>query len=217
MKLEIIERVPWQELEQRVRQVPLLKARRSDGNQIFVYEHADVSLRNVSSEEVNPTSFYAVRDGLQLQRDLRNNLLDQHGLDTLTLTELLRFRTEDGQEFGLMPPVVEVQRRRVRYIPAEGELSHEGTFEIKIPLVNDGLHRFMIAREVGSRVSVVYVVGSDPEFPFYAHPNSWSDVKLVDGVPKTKAEKKLYSREDCNLLYRDFGIFGCGAPRGTGK
>ncbi len=217
MKLEIIERVPWQELEQKVRQVPLLKARKSDGGQIFVYEKADISLISVSPEEVNPTSFYAVIDGLQKQRDLRNHLLDRHGIDTLELTELLRLRTEDGQEFGLMPPVVEVQRRRVRYVPAEGELSHEGTFEINIPLINDGLHRFMIARELGSRVNVIYVVGADPEFPFYAHPNSWNDVKVVDSVPKTAAEKKAYLRVDSNLLYRDFGVFGCGAPRGTGK
>ena len=217
MNLEIIESVPWQELEQRVRQVPLLKARKPDGGQIFVYEQADISVRNVLPDEVNPTSFYALKEGLQTQRDLRDALLDQHSIDTLALTELLRLRTEQGQEFGLMPPVVELQTRRVRYAPAEGELTYDDVFEIKIPLVNDGLHRFMIAREVGSGINVIYVVGADPEFPFYAHPNSWSDVKLVDGVPKTKAEKKLYSRENNDLLYRDFGIFGCGAPRGTGK
>ena len=144
-------------------------------------------------------------------------MLDKQGIDTLMLDCLLKLKNEEGQEFGLMPPVVEVQTRRVRYVPGKGELSHEGTYEIQVPVINDGLHRFMLARLVGKPVRVIHIARSDPEFPFYAHPNEWSRVRVVDRVPATKEEKKLYSREDCYALYRDFGVLGCGAPRGTGK
>ena len=216
MQIEVVSKVSWKELESRVRGVPLIK-KKDDGSQIFVYDRADISLRTVWSDEVNPTSFYALRDGLQRQRDLRQTLLKEQGVDTLMLDGLLRLRNGEGQEFGLMPPVVEVQKRRVKYVPGEGEINYDETVELIVPLINDGLHRFMLARELGRSVNVVYIVGSDSEFPFYAHPNSWSEVKLVDSVPKAKEEKKRYSREDCYALYRDFGVLGCGAPRGTSK
>lgn len=217
MKIEIVSQTTWEDLEIMMRKVPLLKTTRSDGSPVFVYENADISLRAISTEEVNPTSFYALHQGLRTQRELRRALLDQYGIDTLALTGLLRLRLESGEEIGLMPPVVEVQTRRVHYAAKEGEIRYDHAFDIKIPLINDGLHRFMIAREERSRVNVAYIVGANPEYPFYAHPNEWERVNVVDKVPGTKEEKKLYSREDCNALYRNFGIFGCGAPRGTGK
>ena len=54
-------------------------------------------------------------------------------------------------------------------------------------------------------------------FFFYAHPNEWNKVKIFDDTPKTKRGKKLYSREDNYALYRNFGILGCGEPRGVSK
>jgi len=58
----------------------------------------------------------------------------------------------------------------------------------------------------------IYIVGALESHPFYAHPNEWERIKIVEEVPKDKKDKKFYSRPDCYALYRNFGVLGCGAP-----
>ena len=220
MSIEILKRFSADELIAKVRGVPLKKNEGDESPPIFVYQHAQIGLRQLHPQEVNPTSFYLLRKNLMFQRELRAALMLDHEIDTLALSEGLEIRVtqEDGssQIWGLIPPVIEVTPRFVRYRPLPGEIEHNGVQRIEIPIINDGLHRVALAREERVPFTGLVVSGADHRYPFYAHPNGWEQVKVVDDVPATKDEKKLYTRENCTALYRDFGVLGCGAPRGLG-
>ncbi len=216
MQLQITGKIKLTDLIEQIRTVPL-KEPAPDGTSIFPYQHASISLRELDPSEVNPTTFYVLRQNLQKQRELRQFLLNKEGVDTLHLNCALQFTDHEGKQRTLMPPVVELGKRTVRYIPAAHELTHERAATITIPLLNDGAHRAMLARELGDTFNVLYVVGIDHHHPFYAHPNSWEDVQIVDAVPNTQAAKKLYSRENCKTLFRDFDVLGCGSIRPLGS
>jgi len=53
MKIEVINKISFKELEERIRSVPLNKAA-DDGQPIFAYKNADISLRALSTEKSIP-------------------------------------------------------------------------------------------------------------------------------------------------------------------
>lgn len=224
MQVEILNRIPMEELLAKVRQVPLLNPA-EDGSQIFPYRNAHIELRRMNIMEVNPTTFYLIRKNFDFQKALRDAMKSQHGIDTLFLNEGLEIRVDGKDEaWTIMPPVVEVGTRSVRFHPQDGEIAYDGpdhVFKIQVNLLNDGAHRVSLAvcPEASGFFNAIYIVGADPNHPFYAHPNEWSRVRAVDSTPSTLEEKKLYSRpkDDCYVLYRDFGVLGCGKPRGLGS
>ena len=216
MKIEVIRRIDFSELERKVREVPL-RGKDFDGKEIRVYEHAHISLRTMHPDEVNPTTFYLLRSNLEFQRALREHLMSTQGIDTLNLEGALEILNEKGELWTLTPPIIEVTPRLVRYQPKEGEIYYRDVVKVQIPIINDGAHRIALARELGILFRALFISGADENFPFYAHPNEWSRTKVVDFVPSDKRDKKFYSREDCYALYRDFGVLGCGAPRILGS
>ncbi len=213
-KIEVLREIPFSELASMVRSVPLSQKGES-GEQIFVYQNAEVGLRRSGYQEVNPTTFYVLKEGLERQRLLRRLLIKSFGLDSLMLEGALEIKNDLGEIWTLTPPIIEVTRRTIQYIPQEGEIRYEDPTEIQIPVINDGAHRVFMAREEGLEFNALFISGADERYPFYAHPNSWDEVSVVDDVPSDKRDKKFYSRENCYRLYRDFGVLGCGAPRGT--
>ena len=216
MKITVHERVSLQDVEARLRQVPL-KQRDTEGNQIFVYRAANIGFRHIDPNEVNPSTFYLLRAGLEFQRQLRAELLSQEGIDTFDLSHALRIDVDGGREHLLIPPVVEVTPRTVQFVPrTKEELTISDQVEVGIPVINDGAHRMFLAREAGKPIKVIYISGVDPNFPFYAHPNEWGRVRIMDAVPADKHKKKFYSRDDCYALYRDFDVLGVGGPRSYG-
>ena len=217
MNIEITKVIPLEELIGKVRGVPLLSPD-ENGNRIFPYENANIELRNVSPHEVNPTTFYLLKENLKFQRELRDYLIMGYGTDSLKLNHGLELaNVEKGEEWTLIPPIIEVTPRTVRYIPIDGELEYQETARIQIPIINDGAHRCWISLVDNTNFNSIYISGASERFPFYAHPNEWDRIKIVDKTPSTKREKKFYSREKCYFLYRDFGVLGCGAPRHLGK
>lgn len=215
MKIEIIREIGFEELVKKIRRVPLMD-KREDGSNIYVYDNANISLKEFNVEEVNPTSFYVLNENMRFQRGLRKELLGK-GIDTLHLDRAYELRNEKSEIWTLMPPIIEVTQRDVNYVHQKGELKYEDIVRLNIPIINDGLHRITLAEELSKTFNSIYISGASKEYPFYAHPNDWSRVKRVDKVPSVKTEKKFYSRENCYGLYRDFGVLGCGAPRGLSK
>jgi hypothetical protein len=216
MKVKIIKQIPFQELEELIRGVPLM-GRSSDGSEIKVYEKANITLKTIKSDEVNPTTFYLLKENIEFQRGLRNFLIRGYGIDTLHLDCALELLNDKEEVWTLAPPVIEVTPRLVKYQPSADEIDYSTSVKIHIPIINDGAHRVALARELNSDFTCVFISKALEEFPFYSHPNNWDQVRIVDTVPKTKAEKKFYSREDCYALYRNFGILGIGKPRGLGN
>lgn len=214
MNIEIVKRISSSELFDRLRKVPLT------GTDTLVYANADISIKELHPDHVNPTTFYLLKNGIEFQRKLRDSLLDKYGIDTLKLDGALEIIVDNsGEIWTLTPPIIEVTGREVRYVAKEGDIEYGETSTVQIPIINDGAHRVNLAREIGKRFNGIYISGALMNFPFYAHPNSWDRVKVVDEVPSSKEEKKFYLREDCYALYRDFGVLGCGKPRrlGDGK
>ena len=222
MKVTILKRISFEELEQLLRQVPL-KGRDSSGNQIFPYATARISSKSFYADEVNPSTFYLLKSGLERQRELRSSLMDQYGIDTLCLDGALHFRVEGEdileheREKMLIPPIIEFTPRFIVYQPQSGEIDYsEIVVKAYIPLINDGAHRAFLAKELGIPFNVAFISQSSEEYSFYAHANSWGNVRVVDEVPAGKEDKKLYRLPDCYAVYRDFGILGCGDPRKAG-
>ncbi len=214
MNIEVIRRIPFEELEDKLRKVPLMK-KDDQGREILIYETANIQLRRFNAEEVNPTSFYLLRKNLTFQEELREHLLKTYEIDSLNMTEALELK--NGNEiWTLTPPIIESTKRTVQYQAQPEEIAHLGTYKISIPIINDGLHRVYLALiQNNGAFTGIHISGALEEFPFYAHPNQWNQVNVLEELPKRKEEKKLYSRDDCYALYRNFGILGCGAPRHT--
>jgi hypothetical protein len=216
MKIEPIKKIPFSELEKKIKTVPLMQKDENDKD-IFVYEKANISFRELSPFEVNPTTFYLIEKNLKFQHELRKHLMQNFGIDSLHLDAAYELKNEKGEIWTLTPPIIEVTSRKVMYVPNESEIKYKNKVTIQIPIINDGAHRVYSAIQQNQTFNGVFISQPNNEFPFYAHPNSWNDVKIVQDVPATKEEKKFYSRENCYALYRDFGKLGCGAPRGTKK
>jgi hypothetical protein len=214
--VEILREIPWSELEQMVRKVPL-KMERPDKSKIFVYDKATIELRTVMPEELAASSFYLVQKSADFQRALHDEL-KKVGYDTLHLKGGLEIRNSQGEIWRLIPPVVEVMHEDVQHVNSRGDIDYSGKqAKVAVHIVNDGMHRVALARDLGSSVNVIHVSGIPEEFPYYALPNGWDQVRTFTDVPKTKAEKKFYRRNDCYALYRDFDVLGCGKPRNTGS
>ncbi len=212
MDISIKQIISFSELEQRLRQVTLM-GRDEQGGLIYPYRSADISLREISWREANPTTLYLLQSGIKNQEDLRSRL-SSSGLDALHLHSAVVFETEQGIR-TLLPPIVEVQEEQVKFENPHGDRTYLGAYRINVPLINDGAHRFYLARMEKISSTVIYISGIPSQYPFYAFPNHWDDVKIVDEVPQNKAEKKLYRREESYALYRNLdSVFaGCSKPR----
>lgn len=212
--LEIVREIPWKELEQKIREVPLLE-KGDNGAEVFPYSTAKIAIRNVSVKELCCPSKYALKINLEEQRRLHQFLLES-GIDSLSLTSGVELTDGSGEIWSLLPPVVEVVEQEVIFPPREGELDHSNRSSlIPMQMLIDGVHRVLLARELDRELNVLHITGVDPHYPYYALPNSWSELQVLNELPRSAQEKKLYRRGNCYGLFRNFDTLGCGAPRGT--
>lgn len=194
-----IERIgPIEEGFERMRAVPLENAGQDE---IYLYHGATMSLRDLWPDEINPTSLYVLEDNLEFQRQLRRHLFDRYQIDTLQLSSVLTLRNED-ELVGMSPPFVEIIEETASLGSLPGDLSAPEGVSLKIPSLNDGLHRLWIAREEGLPVRCIVIHGVLPGYPHYAYPNAWSQVEVCEKVPKNK---KYYRRRDPYTYMRPFG------------
>ncbi len=220
MNIEIVRTLDFVELEEKLRNIPLMR-QDENGNDIFPYKNAHIRLEDFHAEDVNPPTFYLLRKSLQYQKSLHEALraLGHNSLHLTPQSAALEILCKERNElWTLTPPIIELTERIVRYVPQDGEIDYEDKpTNIIIQLICDGAHRVAFSREQGGGFTGVKISGSDSRYPYYAHPNGWDKVKVVDEVPATKEDKKFYRFEDCYGLFRNFDVIGCGKPRGFGK
>jgi hypothetical protein len=181
--------IGWPELEERIRAVPLLRPR--DGEPVYPYEEATISLRPVDLTKIRPVTLYVLRRNLGIQEALAATLADQ-GHNPLVLEGALTLRGSADETWNLLPPIVE-------------ETEEDG------PYILDGGHRTYRAKSIGIRiVNAVHITDIRPDCPVYAHPNEWSEVVEYDEVPPVK---KKYRVDDPYNLYRDFSDLNGSTPR----
>ncbi|MGV8163141.1 MAG: hypothetical protein ACP5N2_07455 [Candidatus Nanoarchaeia archaeon] len=213
-KFKIIKEIPFQELEKRLRNVPLVQKGKL-GEDIYVYENAEIKLRELNTKEINPTTFYVLSSNLKFQKDLRKYLLEKYNIDTLHLTRGYELENEKQEIWTLIPPIVEITSCLINFRNKKDEINYSDNVKIKIPVLVDGAHRLFSANT--NNFAGICISNVLEQFPFYAYPNEWERIKQVDFVPENKNERKFYLKENCYNLYRDFGVLGCGAPRGKEK
>jgi len=192
---------PIEEAFVRLRAAPMDK---TGGEKILVYEHAELSVRDVDLDLVSPTSLYALEENLAFQRELREHLLATEGIDTLYLPGVLRLRGPDGV-IGMAPPVVEIYQDTVSVSPQEGDQVHDKPIVMDFAILLDGIHRGILAREVGVTLRCVVIQHALLGLLPYAHPNSWDEVRVCKTVP---AVKKRYRRQDNYSFMRPVKYLG---------
>ena len=133
---------------------------------------------------------------------LREYLLNEYSIDTLSLSEVLHLRTESGL-IGMIPPYVEISEEVVTLLPMDGDRLPPEKQMLRVPLLIDGLHRAYLARELGIPITCLVVRNTPKKYPYAAYPCSWNQVVLGDVVPKVK---KFYRRQDPYTFMRPLDV-----------
>ncbi|HEC64131.1 MAG TPA: hypothetical protein ENI23_02425 [bacterium] len=213
MKIKIISRSTTKELIDQVRKVPLL-----EDKDVFVYKDSNISIKDFYADELNIPKLTFIKSNLGRIKRLRENFLDQHKLDILQLDSILTYRDEKRKVWTMIPPIVELVTKNVNYIPRnKKELDPDREFkDIRMTVLGDGAHRGYVARELGLRLKVIFVSGADPNYPYYAYPNDWSEAEIVSSA-ESKSKRKFFVWEDKYKLYRNFGAISTGGVRKAGS
>lgn len=198
--MEIINFRSFGEIVNDLKNVPML----TDEN-IKPYKNARIRLLEVNPADLNLTALYYIKNKIPFQKELREKLLKEW-YDTLKLWWILTFKWDDWQEYSIMPPVVEVVKRECKILPRDWEVKYEKTFDIKFPVLLDGVHRAITALELWLPLQVFYIENVDENCPSYSHPNTWEEIVWCDEVPTNPFDKKNYVLENPKSLYKNFWV-----------
>jgi len=188
--VRVVDTASAEELIEAVRNVGLLNS-----PDIKPYENADISIGVFDIGALRPTTLYVLRKNLETQQRLAA-ALEIQGYHPLELDGSLVLK--DGEEkIGLIPPIVERD-------PVYGDC------------LIDGAHRTYVGRMGGRRIMrAVHIVGADPNYPIYAHPNEWDEIVEHDDVPSDPKLKKRYRDDAPQKLYRDLSALNGSTMRLT--
>jgi hypothetical protein len=189
---EVVGAIDWQTLEQQVRHVRLHELR--DGEVVYPYEHAQITLTELDYASLRPTSLYVITRNLEQQRKLATDLAEQ-GYDPLALRGGLQVSRDDGTPIGLIPPIVEETTRDGRYIL-------------------DGMHRSYVGWQAGrATMTAIYITGIREDCPASALPNDWQDMIQYEQTPSDPSLKRRYRPGNTLQYRRDFGPLNGSTPR----
>ena len=196
-KIERVEHFPSDDLVTRLRRVTMLKR-----PEIFIYQHAEISLQEMDTEVLFPAQSYVLVQEMQKVRRLKWELA-RLGYDLFRLEGYIKIWLEgEDHPIDLLPPVVEESVER------NGRV---------VNIINDGMHRLYLAYLEWTIPQVVFVRDLPAELPYYAFPNpaQWSGIKWVESLPEGFV-KKWHRIADYKTLYRDFNsaFDNVGGPRG---
>lgn len=178
--MEIINFMPTNQLIERVRKTTMLNDKSA-----YPYINADISIEDMPIDDFLPTQLYILKDHLEIQKELRQSLLEK-GHDTLRLYGSILLKNT-GISIGMMPPIV------------------EDDYEFG-PCLLDGTHRAYLARQLGMKsLSVLRICGVSKDMPMIPLPNQWNEIVEYDVIPTDKSKKKRYrDLQNKYNYYRDF-------------
>lgn len=185
--MEIVNFIPTNQLIEKIRDTTML-----NDKSIQPYKYADISVEDIPIDEFSPTQLYILRDHLEIQKELRDSLLEKD-CDTLRLYGSILLKNA-GVSIWMMPPIVEDD--------------HEFG-----PCLLDGTHRAYLAKQLGKKsLGVIRIRNTSKDMPMISLPNNWNEIVEYDTMPTDKSKKKRY-RDLPNKYdyYRDFSqITGIG-------
>lgn len=201
----------WNQLERILRCVCL----REETN-LKPYMTAVIALRLISLSDLRPTSYYVLDSGMVQAGRLLDALHKRYQLGLFDLTGMIEYEFNSEQVL-MSPPIVETY-----YEPVERAM---------VMVIVDGLHRLLLAKELGiERVWVVEIRNIPEEFPLVPLPLQWHDVVRRQSVPVKKRKLRFSSLEtfpDVSYLtnvaitpenyeyffYRNLSPLGSSGPR----
>jgi len=178
--MEIMDFLPEEELVNEMHKTTMLT-----NKNIFPYKKSDIKIQEMSLEDIRPTQLYVLKDHLEFQRDLHNELLE-YGYNTLRLIGSLTLKNLENIQ-GMLPPIVE-------------EDEEYG------PCLLDGTHRAYLARQLGFKaINVIMISRVSREVPMIALPNEWDEITEYDVMPDTAIKKRRRQLPGPKYdYYRDF-------------
>lgn len=199
MNVEIVEEFSLLDGFRNMKNAPLENAGKEE---IFFYKDASFRLGEFYAEELNPTSLYALRENIGFQRELRERLMSRYDIDTLALDRVLHLKVDEKKE-AMMPPYVEISEETLRIFSKRGDYTSPVLQILNVPLLIDGIHRVLLARELNLPVRCIVVRGINRRYLHCAYPNTWSEVALVGKVPE---QKKFYRRREKYSFMRPLDV-----------
>ncbi len=187
------EGTPEDALLQTVQNVTLLNTTRR------IYEGCSIELiRGIYPREISPIVKYAIESNIVTLGIIREHCSLHHDVDILALDGVFEIQDNNGNSMIIAPPVVE-------FLP-------EGIYGII-----DGIHRFVLADQLGLPINIVKVTGVPSDLPPISYPVSWDEVVIANERP-TEPEKvrNLRFPNERSVLeryYRDFRNLGSGGRR----
>lgn len=183
LQLSIIESHSFAEVEVILRREVKLKGKLTCFNP---YRSSKITLREIDIDNLHPTSFYVLNGHLKLMRELREACLIQVDVDILHMTSesaglayYLRGISRSEEPSRIIPPVIECS------FDDNGKL-----------LVIDGLHRVMLARDLGHQ-GVAAVLVENIAAPAPVLPLEWKEICRVETVPlDTKKHRFRFNTPD---------------------
>ncbi|MBI2122285.1 MAG: hypothetical protein HYT98_04155 [Candidatus Sungbacteria bacterium] len=151
---------------------------------IYYFRTSTMRLADFRPQEINPTSLYVLRDHLEFQRELHSELL-AFGIDTFRMDEVIHYRVDGGELWGMAPPVVEIHEEFISITSRRQKDVSE--LRVRVALLEDGEHRAWCAMKLHTTLRCILISDTDSaKYPFVAYPVSWADVKVCDAVPSRK-------------------------------
>lgn len=176
MKIESVSIVglqKWGELVSGIRGISLI-----GDDKLKPYRNARIQSKLVTYRDVAPLSLYALKSNLEFQRHLRDRFLKLFEIDTLDQDHTTPHITfQIGGESGIWnisPPIVEVS-------------PHDGNR----PVLVDGEHRFLLSRDLGKPIRVIWIDRIPKKYPTVALPVKWTDIVIYQETPPT-SKKRIY-------------------------
>lgn len=187
--------------------IKLQEVKLRDSN-VQPYIGARIDLITLMPSELSPCQRYVLMPELKKVETLRWDILEETGhVDILKLNGYIKchydpqyvtageknekiYESEESTTIDIIPPVCE-------------EYTTED-YKLKIK-INDGLHRCFLAYQMGVPVTVAYVRGADPRYPYYSHivPGGWEAVEIIDKLDENYV-KKFHVSKNYKKLFRNF-------------
>jgi hypothetical protein len=162
----------WEHLETQLREVVLM-----GDDSLRPYEKATIKARKISLDDLRPTAYYALQTQLHAHHQLATALQLNYRLSLFDQTTMIEY--ERGNErFQIAPPLVETY--------------HEPAEHKTITAVVDGLHRILLARQLGlDSLWVIDISDIPEEYPLVPLPLQWDDVEVCETVPPSRAKREF--------------------------
>lgn len=154
------------------------------------YKNATIAPRKMEIDKLRPTAYYALKGQMRWHHTVVSALQERYALSLFDLSTTIECEL-DGTRFRMAPPLVETY--------------HEPTENRQVTAIVDGLHRVLLARQLGLQsMWVIDVSDIPPEYPLVPLPLDWEDVELCDTVPPTHA-KRQFRFPELSDFPRDIG------------